>query len=903
MNPNLFRYIWQHSKNEQIAILILIVSALPFYWLSLDVPKRIVNEALQGDAFSDGRTTANLFEISFGLPDVLGGGTVTFFDGYDFDQIGYLLALSFLFLTFVLINGLFKYKINIDKGILAERMLRRLRFDLFSRMMRFRPEDIRQVKPAEAATMINNEVEPIGGFIGDAFVWPVFLGTQALTALIFIMVQSFWLGLVAMSIVLVQAFVIPILRRKQLEYARQRQLAARQLSGRIGEMVDGAPLIYGHGTAPYSEAEVSGRLSHLFKIRVALYKRKYAVKYLNTLLSQITPFFFYAIGGYFALTGSLDIGQLVAVIAAYKDLPPPVKELIDWDQRRADVTIKYQQVISQFGADKLLPEGDDEDLKIAPNDPIRFDGLRVVDQRGSPILDTLTTVIDRPAHVAIVGPPGSGREVVMRLLGRQVTDFEGRLRIGEHDFVSMNNIAASEIVAYATAEPILFPGPLRDNVIFSLQRKRPQPAAGLSAAERLDIQEAERSGNPPVTADADWLDYAAAGAKDGEELDRTVLAALKTTGLESEIYSFGLLGKLPKSTDADILQRFVDARQVIRENLDAQNLLNVIEPFDPDHFNRNATLGENLVFGIAGGQRLSSRGLASDRFFRAIIGAEGLEAPLAEIGRNIAETTIETFAGLPPGHPLFERYALMQSGELDDFAEIIEKVHARDASTRMSRSDFDRLIGLALGYSEPRHRLSLVDPALEQRVLRARGSFMRYLPQDYTDEIEFYSPDRYIHAAAVRDNLLFGRVTYGVANSEQKVAEVLKTTMTELGLIETVYRLGLDYDVGPGGKLLFAPQRVAVNLARCLVRRPDILVVDGGLSDFSAAETTAIVANLRKAMQAKTLIMAFTDRDAAEGFDRVIVFDGVRVSDYGVSQSRRSTVAAADTNEVLETGE
>ena len=77
LNPNLFRYIWQHSRREQIAILILIVSALPFYWMSLDVPKRIVNEALQGEAFTDGRTTAKLFEMSFGLPEFLGGGTVT----------------------------------------------------------------------------------------------------------------------------------------------------------------------------------------------------------------------------------------------------------------------------------------------------------------------------------------------------------------------------------------------------------------------------------------------------------------------------------------------------------------------------------------------------------------------------------------------------------------------------------------------------------------------------------------------------------------------------------------------------------------------------------------------------------------------------------------------------------
>ena len=49
--------------------------------------------------------------------------------------------------------------------------------------------------------MVKDEVEPLGGFIGDAFVQPALLGGQALTALIFIIIQNFWLGLIAAVIV------------------------------------------------------------------------------------------------------------------------------------------------------------------------------------------------------------------------------------------------------------------------------------------------------------------------------------------------------------------------------------------------------------------------------------------------------------------------------------------------------------------------------------------------------------------------------------------------------------------------------------------------------------------------------------------------------------------------------
>ena len=279
MDPNLFRYIWRQSRREQITILLIILVSLPFYWVSLDVPKRIVNDAIQGGAFKGGQVTAHLFQGVISLPSFLGGLKVLEVPGIPLSQMGYLFALSGIYFLLVLVNGWFKYLVNIRKGILGEWMLRRMRFDLFSILLRFRPEDIRAVKPAEAASMIKDEVEPIGAFIGDAFIQPAFLGTQALTALGFIMLQNFWMGLTALLIVLVQAVVIPHLRKEQIRLGRLRQLASRQLAGRIGEIVDGADAVHVHGVTAYSEADIDARLAGLYKIRVDLFRRKFSVKY------------------------------------------------------------------------------------------------------------------------------------------------------------------------------------------------------------------------------------------------------------------------------------------------------------------------------------------------------------------------------------------------------------------------------------------------------------------------------------------------------------------------------------------------------------------------------------------------------------------------------------------------
>ena len=146
MDKSLFRYIWRHSRRDQLIICAVVLASLPFYFASLDLPRRIVNEAIQGNAFRDGATEAPFLSVGFDLPGWLGGGSVQVFEGFQLGRFGLLFVLSGLFLFFVLINGAFKYWINVAKGALGERMLRRMRFDLFSLILRLTPETLRNIK-------------------------------------------------------------------------------------------------------------------------------------------------------------------------------------------------------------------------------------------------------------------------------------------------------------------------------------------------------------------------------------------------------------------------------------------------------------------------------------------------------------------------------------------------------------------------------------------------------------------------------------------------------------------------------------------------------------------------------------------------------------------------------------
>jgi len=877
LETSLFRYVWQKSRAEQIAVLLIILASIPFYWASFDVPKRIVNDAIQGGAFKDGKTTARVFDWTLRLPDFLGGGSFPLSHGFQVGQLGLLLTLSFYFLVLVLINGAFKYLVNLRKGILGERMLRRMRYDLFGQLLRFRPEDIRAVKPAEVASMIKDEVEPIGSFVGDAFIQPAFLLSQALTALAFIMMQSVWLGSIALVIVLLQAIIIPILRKEQLRLGRERQIASRQLAGRIGEIVDAGPTIQGHGATSYVQSDIAGRLGKLFDIRYALYKRKFAVKFLNNLLAQVTPFFFYAVGGFFALQGRLDIGQLVAVIAAYRDLPPPIKELIDWDQQRNDVLIKYEQVITQFNPRETIELEEKGDVARLPAEgEIQFDKVEMFDNRGQPLLLPLSFTARRPGCVALIGPAGGGRDTLGRIIGRQSMSYGGRVLIDGQPLSSFSVERASHLIGYAGAEVEIINGTLRDNILLPLKRRRPsvKPERAVEQAEHRRFIEALRSGNTPLPFDADWNDYEGAGLEGADALEAHVLAVLGMLGCGDEIYELGLDAKVIAPLPEGAAERIVEARQVVAAELAKSKLGGLIETFDPERYNANATIAENLVFGAVRNGRRPAELLLDNAYARSVLQAESLEEPLAEIGARIVGTLVEIFAGMAQGHNLFERYGFGGDLDLEKLNELAEALRRHDMRGPLDPETQREMIGLALRYIEPKHRLNLLDVALRRRILRARQTFKIYLPAESAEEIEFYDPDDVIHGASVRDNLFFGRLGFGVADPGRKVAEIVRAALSRAGLDAAAYRLGLDTDVGPRGRYLPLRLRLMVPLAQALIKRPEIMVLD--LDGFLAAspDPAGLVARITGHCADRTLFLLLTDPALAADIEERVVFRG-----------------------------
>ncbi len=887
MERNLFKYIWRHSRREQVGILLLVVISLPFYFLSLNLPKQIVNEGIIDGYDLIGKAGEEQQRSLFSLEGLFGlGNDGTLFEGFALDPYSYLLALCVVFLALVMVNGGFKFFINTFKGQLGERMLRRLRFELTDRVLRFPIPFIRRVKQAEVATMIKDEVEPLGGFIGDAFVTPAFLGGQALTAMLFIMVQNIWLGLVAAGIVLFQAVLIPKLRKRILDLGRQRQLTARKLAGRVAEIVDGAVEIQAHDTTNYERADMTKRLGEIYKIRFEIFQRKFFVKFLNNLLSQFTPFIFYSAGGVLVISGRLDVGALVAVIAAYKDLPGPIKELIDWDQRRNDVQIKYDQVIDQFQPAMIIdPELQDPDQDSGPtlSGRIEVNSVTLEDENNTNLVEGVSFDCDVTNHVAIVGPSGSGKDHLSMMLSGLIAPTAGSVKLGGRNLQALPSAVTGRRISYIGPNTYFFPVSVRDNLLFGLKHRPLRDAvydeAG-KATRAADKAEALRSGNTALDFDADWVEYAAAGASGPDEINDHMIRILKDVGLEEDIYRLGLSGTIDADAHAEVAQSILLARSALSDRLASEDAEDLVVRFDPSAYNRNATLAENLLFGTPTNPVYATDVLAQNPLMLQVLSEKGLTDLLLDMGYSIAKTMVEIFADLPSGHPFFEQFSFIEADDLPEFTTLIARGE-KSGRAALSETDQGLLLNLPFKYVEERHRLGLIDPEAEARLVEGRQRFSELLMDKDPGAVAFYRPESYNAAASLQDNILFGRLAYGQAQAAETIGRVMSELLDELGLRQRVIEAGLDFNVGIAGARLSIVQRQKLGFARCLLKQPDVLIVNEAAAGMDSSTQTSLLETVLNQRRGKGVVWTLQHPKAAEHFDHVLVMRAGRVAEQG----------------------
>jgi putative ABC transport system ATP-binding protein len=865
MDRSLFAFIWKHSKREQLVLLVITILTFPLLYATLELPKRIINDAISAD---------DLMVNAF---------------GYEVSRMQFLTMLCLGYLVAVLVHGLLKMRLNTMKGVTAERLLRRFRFSLIERLMRFPKRYFQDTSQGELVSMVTSEAEPMGGLMGDFIAQPVFQAGQMLIIVVFLFLQSFWFGLAGIALIPLQAYVIPILQRQINQLNKERIKEVRMLAAEIGETAAGITDIRTNGGWRFRLAGFTDRLGRLFDIRFKIYQKKFFMKFLNNFITQLTPFFFYLVGGMLAIQGDITVGALVAALAAYKDLSNPWKELLTYYNQTQDMALRWEIVTERFVPAGML---DEELFRGTPDEiphvigEISLKNVSVRNHDGGLVLDDLTLDIPKGAQIAIQTSTVSERRAIAELLTREVLPTRGKLTMGGQDLATLHQAVIAARVGYVQAQPYLFQGTIGDNLLMSL---RTSPKTVLWDPDRRDSRgiEARRAGNSNDSLKADWLDPALAGLGSMEEVQAWWFELSRVLNSDEDIIRAMLDAKMDAERSPELAKKIVGLRDEVYATLKERKLDGAIYRFDPERFNPAVPLGGNLMFATPR-REISQLSLASEKEFLGMIAEEGLAEQAIAISQTLVETLHQTFGMDGTNHPLFTALEIDES-LYEQLVEIAGRRRSRGDGA-LSEEEFALLMTVPFAFTAEQIGPAFPESFKEEilAIRKARGAQLRALSKDMFTPV---APENYLPRLTLLENLIYGLVSNVAGMQADLIMDAVSDVVRANDLGSDVAANVFDVPTAIAGTNLPPSIQERAAFTRAALKRPDVMIFDQSMNGKNRAQIRARMGEL---MPQTTQIFLDSQFKAPDSYDMFVEISHGRIDGVENAESYDGSSAVSE---------
>ncbi|MBB1035044.1 ABC transporter ATP-binding protein [Dietzia sp. CQ4] len=296
--------------------------------------------------------------------------------------------------------------------------------------------------------------------------------------------------LTLMSVLLLPVFLFPA-RYVGRRLARLRREASDLNASMNDQMTErfnagGATLVKLFGRPDAESAEFASRAGRVrgIGVRTALLMSVFMNSL--TLVSTLALALVYGVGGWFALTGGMDAGSVVALALLLTRLYGPLTSLANAPMDVVTAIVSFERVFEVLDLDPLLKDA--PDAVDVPEGPaaIEFDDVRfsypsadkvslasleevaVLDTRGGQeVLHGVSFHAEPGQMIALVGSSGAGKSTIASLLPRLYDVDSGAVRVAGLDVREVTSSSLRRTVGMVTQDGHLFHDTIRSNLTFA----------------------------------------------------------------------------------------------------------------------------------------------------------------------------------------------------------------------------------------------------------------------------------------------------------------------------------------------------------------------------------------------------------------------------------------------------
>ncbi len=166
------------------------------------------------------------------------------------------------------------------------------------------------------------------------------------------------------------------------------------------------------------------------------------------------------VGGFFALRGWIDVGQLTTGALIAQMLVDPVGMILRWYDELQVAQVSLARLV---GVRDIEPEAGDSSVN-PEGRHVRADRVHFGYLEGVDVLRKVSLEVSPGTRLALVGPSGAGKSTLGRLLAGIYAPRDGRITLGDAELSRMPAERVRSHVALVNQEHHVFVGSLRDNL-------------------------------------------------------------------------------------------------------------------------------------------------------------------------------------------------------------------------------------------------------------------------------------------------------------------------------------------------------------------------------------------------------------------------------------------------------
>ena len=364
----------------------------------------------------------------------------------------------------------------------------------------------------------------------------------------------------------------------------------------------------------------------------------------------------------------------------------------------------------------------------------------------------------------------------------------------------------------------------------------------------------------------------------GPTLD-DMIEVVQQTGMFADVLRFGLNATLDPERYKELVPGILRIRKKF-QRLSSDAIGDQVEFFIKERYLYYANVASNLTFGFAQHQSFKEEFLLDNEYFKKFLHDSGLYGLLLDLGAKICCRTLDIFGSILPDEFFLEAVPF-ESAEFDDIRRIAEHL-GESLRTTLPRADQRKLLQLALRFVPKRHKMVGMPRPLIRLILKQRPLFKKKISEEKPGVFTFFHKRVYMHSLSILNNVIFGRIKDVSPKVDEIINERIVHLLVEEGVLEAVLEIGLQFQVGSRGDRLSGGQRQKLAIARVLLKKPRILILDEVTSALDNKSQTRIQVLFESRLKGQTTLISVIHRlDTVKNYDRIMVLKTGQVYESG----------------------